>query len=155
MVRANITLYEGSQKFMSTVTELVLTSRSIDSAMLTQVRTQAHGSNYLCKHDGYSVFDFVFLQMCSQLPLLLQLSELYLGHNFVSCGSGLAVLSSYLQTNCSLKVLHINDNVLTDVGCAALAFALRINTSLKSLNMYGDFCFAIFFSSGMELTHCS
>jgi hypothetical protein len=38
MVKANIMLYEGSQKFMSTVTELVLTSRSIDSAMLAQVR---------------------------------------------------------------------------------------------------------------------
>jgi hypothetical protein len=37
MVRANVILYEGSQRFMSTVTELVLTSRSIDSAMLSQV----------------------------------------------------------------------------------------------------------------------
>jgi hypothetical protein len=78
----------------------------------------------------------MILQMCGKLPLLLQLSELYLGHNFVSCGSGVTGLSSYLQTNCTLKVLHINDNVLTDTGCTAIAFALASNTTLKSLNMY-------------------
>ena len=45
MVRANIILYDGSQRFMSTVTELVLTSRSIDSAMLSQV---ASWTSYKC-----------------------------------------------------------------------------------------------------------
>ena len=74
--------------------------------------------------------------MCGQLPLLLQLTEIYLGNNYVSSGSGVTALSSFLQTNCTLKVLHINDNVLTDVGCTAIAFALAANTTLKALNMY-------------------
>ena len=114
--------------------------RSIDSAMLAQVwrvfnffawRTFAGFKDA----SELRIFEHHRLQMCTQLPLLLQLSELYLGHNYVSCKSGLAALSSYLQTNCSLKVLHINDNVLTDVGCTAIAFALTDNTSLRSLNM--------------------
>ena len=73
--------------------------------------------------------------MCDKLPMLLQLSELYIGSNYVSYGAGVNALSSYLQTNCSLKVLHINDNLLTDMGCTAIAFALASNTTLRSLNM--------------------
>jgi hypothetical protein len=77
--------------------------------------------------------------MCLQLPKLLLLSELYLGHNYVSFGSGVSALSSYLETNCTLKVLHINNNSLTDVGCSAIASALPSNTTLRSLNMYGSY----------------
>jgi hypothetical protein len=77
--------------------------------------------------------------MCLQLPLLQQLSELYLGQNYVSCGSGVSALSSYLETNCTLKVLHINNNSLTDVGCAAISSALASNTTLRSINMYGKY----------------
>ena len=78
-------------------------------------------------------------QMCLQLPVLQQLSELYLGQNYVSCGSGVSALSSYLETNCTLKVLHINNNSLTDVGCAAISSALASNTTLRSINMYGQY----------------
>lgn len=85
--------------------------------------------------------------MCTQLPFLLQLTEIYLGNNYVSCGSGVTALSSFLQTNGTLKVLHINDNVLTDVGCTAIAFALAGNTTLKALNMYADCPF--------DMTQCS
>ena len=73
--------------------------------------------------------------MCAKHQMLMQLSELYIGYNYVSFGVGVNALSLYLQTNCTLKVLHINDNLLTDIGCTAIAFALASNTTLRSLNM--------------------
>jgi hypothetical protein len=64
-------------------------------------------------------------------------------------------LSGYLKANCTLRVLHINDNMLTDVGCAAISFSLGCNTTLRSLNMCDHRCVTLMCTPRSHLCSCA
>lgn len=68
------------------------------------------------------------------------LISLNLSNNFKDyiCNNPICLIADYLKNNKSLKSLNISNNILKKDGCKSLAEALKINTTLNTLNL--SFC---------------